>query len=344
MFGFQVLTVVAAVIGGLFFISLVFGVLAVYQHVRQEREQRKERLLHDRWDPLLVEIMNGDRLPEDLHRKVDPTTVDAFLDYLVSYSIVVTGDAQSRIVELAEPWLEEFEDDLSAADPALRARALYYLGRLGSERNQERLIEALQDPSSFVAMTAARMLLRQERTAGVRAVIDVLPRLMLYGSQQLTSLLASGGAQLIPVLRATYADADQPAGVRALIGDALRWNDDPPSADIAAEVLETAEDRELLAASLRLLQRVGGREHAPIVRSFSLADDEVLRLHAVTALGRIGTQVDVPLLADALHDPSRWVARRAAWALRDLNAMDPLQKLVATDSPRAVLAKQIMGG
>ncbi len=132
--------------------------------------------------------------------------------------------------------------------------------------------------------------------------------------------------------------------VRAVAGDALRELNDYESADVAAEVLETAVDRDLIANSLGLLAHLGRGEHLPAIRRHLTASEPIIRARAVAALGNVGAPADHPAMTAALADPSPWVALRAAEALRDARALPSVGELDLASHPRAELVRQLLAG
>ena len=102
-------------------------------------------------------------------------------------------------------------------------------------------------------------------------------------------------------------------------------------------------DREVVAASLRLLAQVGRPEDLALVRSRLGAKDAVVRGAAAVALGHLGSSIDAVKLHDiAMDDDSRWVAISAARSLRDLGGVKSLRELAASPHQRASLALQIL--
>jgi HEAT repeat protein len=123
---------------------------------------------------------------------------------------------------------------------------------------------------------------------------------------------------------------------------ALMYLRDLPSADTAARLLAESSDRELRAAVLRLLGRVGGAAHRDAVRPLLAANDTVLRAAAAAALGIIGDRDDLERLQTVCEDDSRWVALHAARALRDAGETETLQRLASSGRARATLAMQVL--
>ena len=117
---------------------------------------------------------------------------------------------------------------------------------------------------------------------------------------------------------------------------------DPLAADVAARIVVTSQDRELLAATLRLLAGVGRPGHAAVIRARCGSPDFVIRAQALTALGMLSDEEDLPLLRRSMEDPSPWVALHAARGLREVGDREFLATLADSDDPRAVLAGQVL--
>jgi len=216
------------------------------------------------------------------------------------------------------------------------------VGEIGLPLYADLMIRALDDPSPLVAMVAARALARKEHPEYVRDVLDRLHRFSTWSPNFLSSMLAAVGADAMPILRDVFGDATRRPQVRAIVATALGYLHDSDAADVAAQVLLEETDREILAASLRLLGSVGQPKHIDAVRGKVTSPDFVVRASAVSALGNIGGPDDMTLLHTACEDESRWVAIHAARALRDAGHVDSLQQLAASGRARATLAMQVL--
>ncbi|MBE0591763.1 MAG: HEAT repeat domain-containing protein [Gemmatimonadales bacterium] len=142
-------------------------------------------------------------------------------------------------------------------------------------------------------------------------------------------------------IRSSRRSSSSPTFPRALAA-ALGYLHDPTSADLAAEILARATDRELVAAVLRLLERVGHQEQRALVRGFLNSPDFVIRAAAASALGNVGDEEDRRLLRIACDDESRWVAIHAARALRNAGDLAGLRALAGSGRERATLAMQVL--
>lgn len=309
-------------------------------HVRRER---RERRLAAQWTPLLLDVIDGEAPPEAMHAVVTRRDARAFVHTLLAYAFSVRGEAQTRIVEAARPYLRPMARLARRRDPALRLRGIQALGLLGFDAHAATLVAALDDPSDVVAMTAAQMLARGGQADHAAAVVEHLPRFRLWGSTTVASMLALFGSSAGAHLLALFGDATRDVETRVLAGDALRWLNLPETAAVATAVLRGEPDRELRAAALRLLRRLGQSADADTVAPFAHDPDPVLRIHAVSALAALAPpDASVPVLRAAFDDPSHWVALRAARGLGEARRTDVLREIAASDHPRAALARQVL--
>jgi HEAT repeat protein len=109
------------------------------------------------------------------------------------------------------------------------------------------------------------------------------------------------------------------------------------------DVLAASTNAEVLAAALAALADSADIAHA---RRLLCHPEWFVRVAAAGALGRMGTDDDIPGLTDALRDMSWWVRHRAAQALSQLPGMDPatLADMAArqTDRYAADMLRQVL--
>lgn len=326
----------------LFGLMVLLTLCVIVLHlVRRERLQREARF-KESWLPDVLDVLGGYYPVESLLTWVKPRHREAFLGLLLEYAVVVRGSEREQLVALAQPFLGSVVRHTRHWDPSVRALAIFTLGMLGTQTHHEYLRTALGDRSVLVAMTAAQALSGTKIPHHFDAVIGHLHRFERWGTSFLTSMLTTMGAGVAPRLVALLEDPAQPAWLRVTAAESLRWLNDLPSSESIVRLLQTEADTEVLAASLRLLRRVGGPEHATVVRPFCTSENPVLRIHAVSALAAIGTARDARLLIHAADDTSRWVAIRAVRGLQESGRLDVLRQMVASNHPRADLARQVL--
>ena len=284
--------------------------------VRTRRRARRAA----RWTPVLLDVIEGVRPPEAFHVGLRPAERADALHLLATYAVRLRGEGRHRLCAAAEPLLPVALRDLSAASPGVRARGVHTLGLLGGPSVVGAVVAALDDPSQTVALSAARALARRGDPDTIASVVARVGRFDTVHPTVVASLLARFGLRAGPVLMEVLPDRRASVASRVAVVEALRRLSYVPSASLGARCLsEPGLDADLAAALLRLLLDVGETRHAAIVRQHARSDDEVVRLHALSALARLGgSQDDVLDLAFAIEDPNPWVALRAERGLREV--------------------------
>lgn len=220
--------------------------------------------------------------------------------------------------------------------PEQRANAIQLLTSLGADDEfRAEIAEALADPSPLVSMVAARVVASRRRVDLAADVLAQLDRFGMWSEAFLASMLASMGTDIAPDLRACYSDPECSLTARAVTARALAELRDVSAGAIAALMIarDRPEDRELVVASLRVIEAVGQSKHLEVVRPLLAHGNSVVRAHAAIVLGKVGDASDGLALAQAVGDESPWVAIYAATALRRLGQDATLRMLA--DAPQA---------
>ncbi|MBI4565985.1 MAG: HEAT repeat domain-containing protein [Planctomycetes bacterium] len=331
-----------ACVTALFLMAISFAAAAVILRIRNERKAARRTRREAAWDPDLLDVISGNKEPRAVASRIAPRDREHFVDHLLRYAFHIRGDELRRVRDLAAPFLPDVVKRLARSDPGRRARAVHVLGTLGLPRYLKDVTAALDDPFPFTALVAARVLAQLGQPHRFAPVLSRLHRFENWSPGFLASLISDVGIGIAPDLRALAEHRERSARERAVAVEALARMNDAEAADVAARLLETETDRELMAACLRLLIRVGRIDHVPAVRRVFASEDFVLRAHAVSAMARLAGASAVPALQEALLDPSPWVALHAARGLLESRNLEPLQELAASDAPRSELAKQAL--
>jgi HEAT repeat protein len=323
-------------------LAFFFGIYAILLRMANNRKAARWRRLESLWEQTILEVMEEEQPPEALWKKVRPPDILYFVDFLLRYARRLRGREWEILCELARPYLRRIADHITKGEPERRARAVQTLSGLGFREYTGFLLRALDDPSPLVAMIAARSLIRKEHPEYIEKVLVQLHRFHNWSPGYLASLLASIGSAAAPELRRTLTNPQSSPYTRAVAAEALRRLNDFTAADAAANILQIETNRDLLAASLRLLTQTGRPEHLPAIRPLCESPDYVVRAQAVRALGCLGEKEDGSRLVKAFDDPSPWVAMSAAWSLRIAGRMELLNQLAASDHSRSNLARQVL--
>ncbi len=337
--GFAILAISVAV---LLVASLAFAAVAILVRVRNDRADARHRALIARWEPAMLDVLEGTAPDAVLLGQVDPRDASVFVAFLLEYSRRLRGEERATVRRLAGPHLPALAASVGRGSSERRGLAVHRLAEIGMPEHAGTVAGALEDPSPVVAMIAARGLFRPGHEGYFPAVLAQVPRLANLSRSFLASLLAGGGPGAAPLLREMLADPGRTPLVRAVAADALIHLNDLPSVPVAVGLLGSITDRELVAACLRLLRHLGHHDHVACVRPFVKSDDPLIAAAAAGALGAIGGPADVPLLQDALAHEDYWVSLQAARGLAVLGQVETLRRLAATSGPWAVLAQQVM--
>jgi HEAT repeat protein len=332
----------AYVVLALLAITVVFGVLTLLLRARSQRRARLWAQMEAKWDPVILDVLEGTSDPSDLLERVEHGEGLRFLDYLLSYLRRIRGDEVARLGHLARPFLPLLSERTRQGGVEHRARAVQVLGLLGLPEHAQVVREALDDPAPLVSMIAAQALAKSGLPEATELILERLHRYSDWHVSHLSRLLTEGGAEALPRLREVLGSGDRPAWVRSVVARGLADLRDPESADIAAGIVSSGESVDLVVACLRILAEVGEGRHRDALVPLLEAPDFPVRSHALKALRTVGSAQDLDRFLDALDDESPWVALEAARGLRDVGALEPLRKLAESATSRSSVASQVL--
>lgn len=334
--------VVSTAVAVLLVLSLLFTAYAAWLRARNAIRQRVWRDRESRWTSQTLEFVAGERSIEDLLARVDRRERLPFLDFLLRYARRLRGRERERVKELAAPFLPALRRLSRDRDAYRRARAVQTLGTLGGPDQRDTLVQALDDPSPFVSMLAARALAAYGGTSYAEPILANLDRFEAWGTEYVESLLVSLGPEAAPQIRSALGDEGRSDEVRVTAADALGELHDLEAVPAALAILATKPGPDLTAALLRLLRVLGGPEHAGVVRDLLDHEHFAVRAEAYSALGSLGPGSDDARLEAGVEDASPWVALHAARALRARGKSAWLEGLSRSDSRAALAAGQVL--
>lgn len=324
-------------------VAFALFVTTLNLHKANERKARQWQAMEDRWKPLMMKVISGEKWPQSVHDQIKSHESLFFIDFLMRYADKLHGQSRKRVTQLAEPYLSLLLKRLHKGDAEQRARAILTLSVLAPEQHNQRLAQALEDPSPLVAMLAARSLAENKSLEYLKPILDKMPRFRSWSQNFLISMLKSLAQQHPEVLREALLDPSRPDWVKTIILKALTDLSDWQSLPLAAQFLEENGDRDLQAAALQFIARIGHAGLADLVRKKLDDPDFVIRLNAVKALSSLGDLSDGErLLALLKEDPSQWIAYQAAQALKVTRNLESLYQVASTQNPRTELAKEVL--
>jgi len=321
----------------LFAVALGFTLLTLALRWRNDLRARARRGLEARWEPALMRVVVADGRPDEVHALVQPRQRLFFVEYLLRFAQRVRGRELEIVREIAAPYLPALREQLQSRHAERRARALQTLARLGPRAFAADIAASLDDPAPLVAMVAARGLASRETPEYAGPLVRSVQRFRHWNPAYLASLLTGMGVEAIPALRQAFVDGSLDPVARRVAADALHALDDIGAGDAAAEAVRIEQDEELVAASLRLLGRIGRPEHAAVARAALDSRSDLIRARAAHALGTLGGPQDLLRLRAAMDDEAPWVGLAAAEALLGGGGVALLQDAAAAPDGRAAL-------
>ncbi len=322
--------------------SFSFAIYTIYIRIRDSRQEARLQELEKRWQSQILEIIAGKESPDPLIDSIDEKEIFYFVEYVMRYMVILKGDEREIVTNLALPFLDRLDSTTKKSDPESRAYTIRILSTIGFGKYDDIIINALNDTSPLVAMVAAHALVKKGEPKYINAIVKKLHKFGKWSIKYLATMLASAGSSGASELRKVYSNREASIRVRLIAAEALLMINDFTSTDIAAEIVDTEHDCDLISASLKLLSAYGQTKHIRQVRRLCSSANDAIRAHALSTLGSIGDISETDRLYEALTDPSPWVVLHAARGMMNAGAIDLLEEIAASDRPEAVVAGEVL--
>lgn len=326
----------------LILVALGLAVMTLRLHNSNEEKAQRWRDLEERWEPPLMKVLAGDDWPDNLLKDIQEGEQLFFIDFLMRYAEKLYGEPLKTVRKLSEPYLDSISRRVTGGDPEQRARAVLTLSTLAPERFSSAIQGALDDESPLVAMLAARSLADRNEASMTPLVLSKIQRFNSWNQGYLISLLVNLSRENPELLREELVKAEHAPWVKVIIVQSLGELNDWHSLPLCVDLLNQESDREVQAAALQVIGKLGHDGLKGIVRSKCQDEDFVIRLNAIKALSALGDESDKELLRNALDDESRWIATQAAYGLKRSQNFEVLKQLSQSDHPRKELAAQVL--
>jgi hypothetical protein len=300
---------------------LMLAVILVMRQVVMRRERNRIRAA-THWHQILLDSAQGlATSPPSLPRGDVPGFVDAWNHVHQSLG----GHDDSGLQRVAREI--GLEQHLSVAiDHGSfhnRVMSIVALGYLRSRNQFEKLARYLDDRSTIISLSAARALMHIDPARAVTMLVphiverhdwpqggvaqilhDASPSLV---SKELSEVALRANADVAPRLVRFLADVSPTA-----------------AAPVIRNVLASHPDDHLISTCLQVMSDAGDIE---LIRSLLTHERWHVRMHAASALGRLGGAEDVRSLLPLLADSQWWVRYRAAQAISRLPGVEAEEML-----------------
>ncbi|MBH0206627.1 MAG: HEAT repeat domain-containing protein [Nitrospira sp.] len=196
-----------------------------------------------------------------------------------------------------------------------RLMAVVALGHLRERTVWNALERFVVSRTPELSLAAARSLIRIDAQAALAILIPLVGVRTDWSFVKVATMLSEADlGQVVEALAHEARGASVDATVRFL--RCLEAVGSPDALPVVREILARENcDNQVVVACLRCCSRYATRQDLGTVRAYLAHPNHLIRLHAVLALGRIGTEEDERLLIDRLSDDEWWVRYRAAGVL-----------------------------
>ena len=284
--------------------------------VRRYSHWRRQRVLK-RWRPLLAAALH--HAPPSLP-SLPRRQLPAFLELWNHLHASLGSDARNGLNRLgaAAGLPAGVSGMLRGRGRRFRRRAAMAAGNLELAAAWDVLAELLADPDPALSLAAAGALGRIDPQRAAPLLVERLRQGPPWPLAGAVETLAVAGAEVMgPALaRAIVAAEGRTARrlLRCLTAIAPR-----DGAAVVAALLARSSDEGLLKTCL---QQVEDPAQLELIRALAFHPHWHVRVHAATALGRLGVPGDETILTGMLSDSQWWVRYRAAGALARLPWLD----------------------
>ena len=229
-----------------------------------------------------------------------------------------------------------------------RVVAIIALGHLRDRGDFDRLARFLHAPSAIVSLSAARALMQVDNERAVALFVPQIVARLDWSQSGVAEILREADAAAVSRELgevALQANAEAAPRLVRFLADISPTD----AAPVIRRILQSSQDEHLISTCLQVLE---DPRDLHLVRSLLGRERWHVRMHAATALGRLGEKDDEWLLLPLLSDAQWWVRYRAAQALVRLfrlHSQDPdslrggLVDPYARDILDQVLAEQRLG-
>lgn len=307
---------------GIGFLGLSLGLLGVVVliHLRRLARERRERQFIELWSPIFFESMA--QAPKKLPA-ISATDWTTFAQLYNGIQESLVGETREKVNILAR--LVGFDRValklMRQGGLAHRLTAIIALGNLCEHSAKDDLEELLLHESPHLSLLAARALLRIDSRSAIARIGVLCGSRGDWSPVRVIEMLTEAGTDTVASPLSQVAAIAPPDEAARLLGflEATRCTAALP---LAREMLTRKElNNRLTVACLRLLAELGVPEDLRVIRGYLHHHHWCARLHAVKALGRLGSQDDESIMIRLLDDDNWWVRFRAAEALANSSHM-----------------------
>lgn len=291
------------------------------------RERRREEIVN-KWRPILIRSI--DEVPKALPR-LRKSELIPFLNLWTHLQESLFGSAKDNLNTIAKiVGLDEAARKmLNHGSIRQQMTAITTLGHLRDKSVWYTLIPIVHSNNAILSLAAARALMLIDAKGAMTILAPLIASRSDWAPSRVIAILREAHPDIISVPLAAAALKATPANAPRLIRYLTAIHSDYAMETVSL-IIRTSGQKEVIAACLEILK---DPRDAPLAREFVTNENWHIRVLAVSALSRIGTEEDIPLLREMLRDSEWWVRYTAARALAEISpaGKEILQKIATEE-------------
>lgn len=331
MTGYSSFVVVFAAWTGAAVVTLTLLLLAVIVAIRLVQARRlvwREQLVRA-WRPVLTRALVT--MPESSPR-VSAREAAVVMPMWAYYHEFIRGESKANLNQLARlAGLDLYAKKTLRADSTRqRLLAIEALGHLRDRETRRLLRPIAYIANPYLSLAAAHALLRVDPREAIQEIVPLIASHPDWSPARVIAMLREAGPDVVsePLARAAVG-AD--VAYQPLLVIYLDTAHEGVASRAIRKIMLATDDEQVLVTCLYQLGRMAHPDSLKIVRSYLQHPNWLIQLHAVSGIGRMGSEADVDDLVRMLAHREFWIRYRAAQALSKLPTMTT-QRLVEIHS------------
>jgi len=290
-----------------------------------------------KWRPILTQVLLGDSTDTPILLRRETCM---FIEEWNRMFVSLRGDNLTPLQKLATRFRINYFAHNMLKKGRLRNRllAIVTLGNMQEYSAWDDLIELLNDPNSVISLTAARALIQIDSEHAVEHIIPMILKHDDWTWSNVANILRQANplhiCEHLAKLAASAPVDKQPGLLRYLEAThCLQLT------NVIHEILSATKDDRVASICLHIISDPAALNE---VRKYTSHQRWHVRMHAASALGRLGSQEDLLTLLELTADENWWVRYRSAQAITKLPKLSLADLKELRDKQKDKYARDIL--
>lgn len=302
---------------GVFTLVILLIIQVIILRMRFLSNHKQRTLLVEKWRPKLTQIIMGESADVSI---LPPNETCIFLEEWNRMFGTIRGENLASLIKLASRFHINYFALNMLKTHSLHDRllAIITLGHMKEYSARDVLIKLLDDQHPVISITAARALMWIDSKQAIELIIPKILNRDDWTWANVAHVLRQANPLLIcEELSKLVVEAPvtkQPSILRYLeTSNCLQFT------TIVSDILNTTKDDRVASVCLHITTDPASIEK---IRTYTSHERWHVRMHAASAVGRLGNKEDIKILLDMIEDDNWWVRYRAAQAILKLPGQD----------------------